>query len=151
MIRATLKDVINTLSGLTTEHYQLQSFGWGSLDEIEDKEVKGYMLYINPTTNSYDFTNNYSTSKLGLTLFVYTVLNENFDNRIDIISEANEILNDILKKTNKPSFKNANGFTLSPVSSSEIMMYESTQVLFGWYINAEAEIYIGGQCLTNFE
>ena len=127
----TYKNIIDDFSTIATNHYQINSFHSGFLDEVDvDKMDQSNfpILYVEPSTASIDT----GVLTYSCNVYVLSILKEDLSNREEVWSSTLQITQDIIAE-----FKQNMSLQTSGGDSGKKFSYIPGEVVLNLPINAE--------------
>ena len=127
----TYKNIIDDFSTIATNHYQINSFHSGFLDEVDvDKMDQSNfpILYVEPSTASIDT----GVLTYSCNVYVLSILKEDLSNREEVWSNTLQITQDIIAE-----FKQNMSLQTSGGDSGKKFSYIPGEVVLNLPINAE--------------
>jgi hypothetical protein len=135
-----LKQLITDLSGMAYNHPQVNSFGFGTLDQLTSdietkKEPKYTRMYVIPG----DVTLNQNEITYTLSVIIADRIEDNLSNQKDVMSDTLEIAKDIFTIIYRSYSAPQGGFTLDyePAWGSLVSPFleRFETILGGWTLN----------------
>lgn len=137
-----LKQIIEDLSGIAYHHEQINSFGFGDIDQITmDIETKKEPRYTKMYVIPQDVLLNQNELVYNFSIIILDQIDDDLSNQKDVMSDTLEIAKDIFTILYQSYTSSYGGFSIyyqpnwGPVVSPFLERYET--ILGGWTMNLQ--------------
>jgi hypothetical protein len=141
----TYNQVVQLLSDIATNHYQIHSFVDGDLWEVMESNQAAHkkfpLLWVRPLSANLEFP--FETVRMGIA--VMDLVNTDESNENEVLSDTLTILSDIKSILDTPSY--ANTFIVSKSASLTPFTERFSAKVTGWAMELDVKIqWLGDRC-----
>ena len=120
MNKTTLNNIVAIFKSIANRHYQINDFGYGPTYQIRDMKYPYLWVTFQPSTLELNPRNKITENKINLTLILADLLNniksDNYDeernNALEVSSDINQILYDIVEEINSHPYYVENNISI---------------------------------------
>jgi hypothetical protein len=140
----TFKAIIQDLEQFSTDHHQLNSFGWGNISNIVTKDFTYPMLWVQPIQSGI----NGSQFTLSLEIYIMDLQEQDSSNLLDLMNETlligRDIIAEYFEDNDGIEFElNENNVRIAPFDG------KFDDLLSGWIFTVELTVRLNkNKCIT---